>query len=263
MTTAPDGFTRVTTVEATGSTNADLTRLADSEPEAWPHLSVLSARHQFAGRGRSGREWVVEPYTALTASIVLRPSLAPADLSWLPQVVCLAVVRALGDLGARARAKWPNDVVLDDAGEELEGWERMRKVSGSLVEATPSGAIVVGIGVDVAPGSAPVPWAVSLQEAGVDATPDDVLAAIGRHLPGLVARLEEASGDAASSGLADEVAAVTATLGKDISAALPDGSTLLGRAESLNADGGLVVRLQDGTTREIVSGDVTTVRLTL
>lgn len=249
------------TVEETGSTNADLMTLAETDPESWPHLSVLSARHQSAGRGRSGRDWVVEPGTALTASIVLRPALPPTALSWLPQVVGLAVVRALRDLGAPARAKWPNDVVLDDAGEDLEGWGRSRKVCGSLVEVTASGAIVVGIGVDVAPGSAPVPWATSLQEAGVAATPDDVLAAIGGHLPGLVARLEQDGGDAAASGLAAEVADVTATLGKDISAALPDGTTLLGRAERLDDDGGLVVSLQAGGTRTIVSGDVTTVRL--
>ena len=47
------GFTRIVEVAATGSTNTDL--MAALTTEEWPHLGVLVARRQTAGRGRAGR----------------------------------------------------------------------------------------------------------------------------------------------------------------------------------------------------------------
>ncbi|MGO1173294.1 MAG: biotin--[acetyl-CoA-carboxylase] ligase [Actinomycetaceae bacterium] len=255
-------FSRVVEVDTTGSTNADLVALADSDPDEWPHLSVLVAHHQSAGRGRSGRTWVVAPGSALTASVVLRVDLPPVRTTWVPLVVALALKRALTDLGAPATTKWPNDVVLLGAGTEaVDGWGRARKVAGILVEVSPrTRALVVGVGVDVRAGSSPVEWSSNLEEIGLDVGPRDVLDALGRHLPGLVDRLVAAEGDAEGSGIADEIVDGSITIGKRVRVELPDGATVVGTAVRLDPTGGLVVQEDDGAERLLVTGDVTHMR---
>ncbi|MGC5629578.1 biotin--[acetyl-CoA-carboxylase] ligase [Georgenia sp. Z1344] len=255
-------FSRVVEVDSTGSTNADALALADTDPEAWPHLSVLAAHHQTDGRGRAGREWVTAEGSALTASIVLRVDLPPVRTTWVPVVVALAVRRALTDLGVPAATKWPNDVVLLGAGTDpVDGWGRARKVAGILVEVSPrTRALVVGIGVNLAPGSVPVEWGASLGDVGVVATPAQVLEAIGTHLPGLLDRLVAAGGDAEEAGLADEVAQGSITIGKSVRVTLPDGSEITGRAERLDPTGALVVVDDSGEEHVLVTGDVTHVR---
>ncbi len=100
-------------MEETGSTNADLARVAGSDPEAWPHLSALLARRQLAGRGRSGRTWTTDEHSALTFSIVLRPARPREQWGWIPLLAGAAVVQALreampaGDGGARPASAPP------------------------------------------------------------------------------------------------------------------------------------------------------------
>lgn len=154
-------FNRLVTVRTTGSTNSDL-RTALSGPDgrvdpatagAWPHLSVLRAQTQTAGRGRAGRTWTTPPGGALTASVVLRPLVPAARLDWLPLLAGLAVQRALAPrleaAGWRVRTKWPNDVVALPADApagaparprpvaDVPGWGRSRKVAGILCELVP------------------------------------------------------------------------------------------------------------------------------
>src|SRR5690606_21706275 len=71
----PDGpWTDLEVVEETGSTNADLAAAAE---DGAPAGLVRVAEHQYAGRGRSGREWVSPPRAGLTFSVLLRPGEEP------------------------------------------------------------------------------------------------------------------------------------------------------------------------------------------
>jgi BirA family biotin operon repressor/biotin-[acetyl-CoA-carboxylase] ligase len=95
----------------------------------------------------------------------------------------------------------------------------------------------------------PVPTATSLVLEGADPSElaDRALAAYLRELP--LALLEP-----------DPVARITevcATLGRQVSVELPDGSVVRGRADRLDAEGRLVV---DGVTGSLSAGDVTHVR---
>lgn len=97
-----------------------------------PHGTLVTAREQTGGRGRQGRAWTAPPGQALLCSLVVRE---PPRL--LPLTAGAAVAATVG---AQARVKWPNDVLVDG-----------RKVSGILVEARPQqGWAVVGIGINVA-----------------------------------------------------------------------------------------------------------------
>src|SRR5690625_735911 len=88
-------FARVSVVDQVESTSTMLREAAVAEPGGWPHLSVLVAEHQTAGRGRSGRSWSTPRGSALTASILVRPHVPRHRLAWLTLLTGLAVVRAL------------------------------------------------------------------------------------------------------------------------------------------------------------------------
>lgn len=269
-------FARVVRVAATGSTNTDLREAAAADPGAWPHLSVLVAEHQTAGRGRTGRAWQTPPGVALTASILLRPDAAPARVPLAPLVVGLAVQRALARLVDRpVGIKWPNDVVVRGAGPAIDDWGTDRKVAGVLVEALAvrpgeGAALVVGLGVNVAQTAEqlPVPWATSLalaaapaagagpsSAAGAIASPAAVLHAVGTELRRLIPAWR-----AGDPTLIDAVRAACVTLGRAVRVERPDGSTFTGVAEALADDGHLVVRTAAGERVDVVAGDVLHVR---
>ena len=284
--------TRLVTVEATGSTNDDLRRqlAPGGRPDAaaaerWPHGSALRALSQTAGRGRSGRDWVTPPGSALTVSFVLRPLVPAETLGWLPLLAGLAVrdalAPALEGLPWRARTKWPNDVVVepltDDnsrangaggsgGGEaEVPGWGRSRKISGILAELIPApggapGArppasreaapvIIVGIGVNTgqSPQELPVPWAASLRSLGAGSSRGDWLEP-GIVLETLAPRLLGLVEQWEAAGGDPERAPTAAgSLGDDLRGAC----ATLGRRVRVSAPGGDVVGTAVGIEPEL------------
>lgn len=259
---------RIDVVARTGSTNADLVAAVAADPDSWPHASVLVADQQDAGRGRAGRGWETAPGTSLTCSFVARPSLPTRSFGWLPLLAGLGTVTAVrATAGVPAVLKWPNDVLVP-ADTEVAGWGAARKVGGILTEVvpTPAGvtpAVVIGIGVNVAQRAdeLPVEHATSLALAGAQhVTREALLVALVTALDDVATRWRDAGGDAVASGLADEVAAVCATLGAPVRVELPGGAELVGIAERLDDDGGLVVVDAAGASHHVLAGDVRHVR---
>ena len=129
-----------------GSTNDLALAWANSGARDW---SLVLADEQTAGRGRAGRKWVTKPGSALAMSLVLRPTHGEqAHIPSFTALAALGLINALAKFELDAELKWPNDVLL--AG---------KKVAGVLVEADWQGqrldALVVGMGVNVFPGSVP------------------------------------------------------------------------------------------------------------
>ena len=142
-----------------GSTNTEL-MARGRRGEAAPTL--LAAARQTAGRGRLGRSWQAEPGDSLTFSLGLPLDLArvPGGASALSLAVGLSLAEALdAGLGTAlplgqanpVGLKWPNDL-----------WLAGRKLGGILIEASPAPGlpegqrwVVIGVGLNVRPGSAP------------------------------------------------------------------------------------------------------------
>lgn len=256
---APLPLGRVEVVDRVSSTSTELARAAAQDPAAWPDRSVLVADHQDAGRGRAGRTWTTPRGAALTVSVLLRPDPArvPAEaLGWVSLLGGLAAARALRDLGAPAVLKWPNDVLLPTGTDEPEvaGWGAYRKVAGVLADVVPGGAVVLGIGLNVAQRAEqlPVPSATSLALAGVAVSRADVLVA-------LLARWVEADAAwraAGGVGPVEDWSRLAVTLGRAVRVALPGGGELVGTAVALEPDGALRVTHAGGTTL-VRAGDVT------
>lgn len=255
---------RVVVVDRTASTSADVLAGLAARPDDWPDRSVLVTDHQDGGRGRRGRTWTTPARAALTFSTVLRPGAAvpPDRWGWLPLLVGLAVVEAVEEVaGLRAGVKWPNDVLVDTAGEDVPGWGTRRKVVGILGDLAPvpeGRAAVVGIGVNVDQGAEelPVPTATSLSLLGRAPDRTVLLAAIVRRLLAVDARWRAAAGDVRAAGLDARVAAVCSTLGEQVRVDLPGDRVLEGVARSLAADGSLEVVDGAGRVHPVHAGDV-------
>lgn len=249
---------RLEVVDRVASTSTELARLAAADPDAWPDRSVLVAEHQEAGRGRAGRTWTTPRGVALTVSVLLRPSPAqvPVErLGWVPLLGGLAAARALRDLGAPAVLKWPNDVLLPAGPGEpaVPGWGAFRKVAGVLADVVADGAVVLGIGLNVAQTAdqLPVPSATSLALAGVTATRADALIAV-------LARWVEADATwraAGGAGPVEDWSRLAVTLGRAVRVALPGGGEVVGTAVALEPDGALRVAHGGGETL-VRAGDV-------
>jgi BirA family biotin operon repressor/biotin-[acetyl-CoA-carboxylase] ligase len=248
---------RLQVVETTDSTNADVLTAAADDPAGWPHLSALVTTDQRAGRGRLDRTWTTPPGTALAVSVLVRVAGLPMHArGWIPLAAGAAMTRAvaaqLTGTGNSAGLKWPNDVLVDGG-----------KISGILAEVLPGNtdAVVIGAGVNTAMTrpDLPVSTAISFAALGLECDDDRLLADYLRALDEHLHALLSSHGDAAASGVLGEIEALCNTLGRDVSVALPDGSSLSGRAQRIDADGRLVVAT--GVDEVAVSaGDVVHVR---
>ncbi len=257
----------------TGSTNADVLALAR---EGAGEGLVLVADHQTAGRGRSGRTWTAPPGASLLCTILLRPHAPVAGL--VTTALAVAAARAVEDVaGVRVGLKWPNDLVVESPGDEVDGQPRTRKLAGILAEAEwPAGShiaagyrepaphervtVAAGIGLNVAWGD-DVPAeladvAVALDHVS-DARPtrDEVLEALLDHLDDTYGRL--VSGDVAS--VLGEWRDRSATLGRLVRVDLGTDD-VVGTAVDVTEGGHLVVETLEGEARTLAVGDVVHLR---
>ena len=129
-------------LDTTDSTQSEVQRLAAAGA---PEGTVVTARHQRAGRGRRARDWWDAPGQSLLASVLLRPRGPVATAPQLSLVGGLAVADALAAAAAvSARIRWPNDLLVDG-----------RKICGILAEASSDSGgglhhVILGIGVNLA-----------------------------------------------------------------------------------------------------------------
>lgn len=124
-------------VDSTNRLASDLAREGAAEGTA------VVAETQTAGRGRLGRTWTSPANVNLYLSVILRPDVAPAEVTSLSLVAAIAVAETVRETtGLRAGIKWPNDVLLGE-----------RKVAGILTEMDAEADrvrfLVLGIGVNL------------------------------------------------------------------------------------------------------------------
>jgi BirA family biotin operon repressor/biotin-[acetyl-CoA-carboxylase] ligase len=123
-----------------GSTNSEAMQAAASGAVEG---SVFLAEEQTTGRGRGRHSWTSPPSTGIYCSVLLRPTVAPADALLLSLIAGLAVTAAVKEVtGVEADLRWPNDLMIGD-----------KKFCGILTEmnaeVTRVRYAVVGIGINV------------------------------------------------------------------------------------------------------------------
>jgi len=219
-------------------------------------VEVLLAERQSGGRGRLGREWASPLAANLYLSLARAFDGGLARLGGLGLVAGVAAAEALRGLGYDAvHLKWPNDLVVVDAG--VAGG--LRKLGGLLVEgggehAGPVRAVIgLGLNVRMPPSTAATidqPWC-DLGQLAHPAPPSrNALAAA------LVAALVPALDVFDREGLAPFLprhAALDALLGHRVEVRAGAVSHA-GRAVGLAADGALRVEA-DGVERQFHAGE--------
>jgi BirA family transcriptional regulator, biotin operon repressor / biotin---[acetyl-CoA-carboxylase] ligase len=242
-------WTDLQVVAQTGSTNADLVASAQRGALAG---SVLIADYQSAGRGRLGRAWTAPPGSSIAMSALLRPAASPSRWTWLPLVVGLSVAEALRrTAGAWAVLKWPNDVLV--------GEQKLCGILAERVDTKDGPACVIGMGINVwlTAAELPVPTATSLAVLA-DTVPEIHVPARTELIVAVLDQLEQAyrrwESSADQSSLRATYLARCDTIGRTVRVVLADRE-LEGVAQSIDADGRLIVRTSSGT-EAIGAGDV-------
>jgi BirA family biotin operon repressor/biotin-[acetyl-CoA-carboxylase] ligase len=209
-----------------------------------PEGTAVIAGTQQSGRGRLGRSWL-SPRGGLATSIILRPAMPAVHL--LPAISALAVFRTIKGLGIAAGIKWPNDILIGG-----------RKVCGILIEHGLTGGIVsysiVGIGININfdtglyPEIAGLATSLSLQ-LGHELPVGQVALRVYTELEALYLQTVK------PAAIISQWAAGMDTIGRRVKVQ-SGNSAIEGVAESINGSGHLVLRLDDGSTQEILAGDV-------
>lgn len=235
---------RVQVFRETASTNDIVDDAGRGGAEAG--LAVF-AESQTRGRGRFSRRWESRPGCGLWFSALLRPGWRASEAGRLTIVAAVAVAEAIASTaGIQTAIKWPNDV-----------WVAGKKVAGILTElrcaANRICYAVVGIGINVShlpedfpPELRPTATSLAMQCERPPHRADLAAGVLDRLAEGCVAPFEDIRGRWIARCL---------TLGKSVE--LSTGNeTVRGLAESINADGALMLRPAHGKLMAIHHGEV-------
>ncbi len=237
---------RLVALETVGSTNDEAKRLARAGAEDG---TIVWAKAQTEGRGRSGRTWRSLPGN-LYASLVLRPECTPAEAGQLSFVAALGAGGALASLMpplVELKYKWPNDLLING-----------RKVGGILLETESTGRdrldwVVLGIGINVAnhPDDTETPATSLHAEGDTDITVEATLSAFARYFLNWVNRWLDDGFEPVRQAWRRDAKGI----GEPIRVRLPDRE-LHGTFVDIATDGALLLRTADGIVRPIAAGDV-------
>lgn len=229
------------------------TKLRGAAFDGAPEGTVMVADEQTAGKGRLGRGFYSPQRNGVYMSVLLRPQLPFDRIHFLTILTAVCVVEAIRTVaGLDTQIKWVNDILLDG-----------KKLCGILSEAAVVGEsgsldfVVVGIGVNV--GSTADFPALEGNVAGAlgDATGVALsrCALIAEILNNMERYYYPYVKTQDSSPFLPRYRDAVAFLGEEV--VVTQGNTAYpATATDLSANGGLIVRLEDGSLRELTSGEV-------
>ena len=235
--------------EETTSTNDVMARLARGGVKEGV---VIFAESQSKGRGRLGRRWISPARKGLWFSVLLRPDIAPQAATQLTIAAATALARAITlQTGIVPEIKWPNDLLI-----------RGKKMAGILTEMSAEldhlKEVILGIGIDVNQEANEMPAALrktatSIRiESGQMVDRAGLAVAILRELDRDYERIKRGEFEM----IAEQWQELCTTIDSQVSIRVGD-RVIRGRAESLDADGALLLRGPHGHLERITGGDVT------
>jgi BirA family transcriptional regulator, biotin operon repressor / biotin---[acetyl-CoA-carboxylase] ligase len=236
--------------EETTSTNDVMSRLARGGVKEGV---VIFAESQSKGRGRLGRRWISPARKGLWFSVLLRPAIQPQAATQLTIAAATALARAITlQTGIVPEIKWPNDILIGG-----------KKIAGILTEMSAEldhlNEVILGIGIDVNLEASEFPAAlrkiatsIRIESGGQVVDRAGLAVAILRELD----RDYECIKRGEFEVVAEQWQQHCTTIGSQVNIRVGD-RVIRGRAESLDADGALLLRGQHGHLERITGGDVT------
>lgn len=228
------------------STNDVAKKLAE---EGADEGTIIIAESQKKGKGRLGKKWI-SPYGGIWMTIILNPDIPPETAPHLTLVTGVAVAETLDkectlDVGI----KWPNDILIGD-----------KKVCGILTELSADmgnlNYVVIGVGIDLNVDVTGFPP--DLREGATSLKLElnrEIQGAelVQKFLENFETRYKQFTEDGFQEILKDW-RRYSKTIGNYVEIH-KKGRTVRGEAVGINHDGVLILELDDGTLRKVISGE--------
>ena len=213
--------------------------------------ALITAEHQTGGRGRRGRAFSSPAGTGVYITLAIPADAAISDAVSSTTRAATAAAAALEELTGRdIRIKWVNDLFLEG-----------KKISGILTEAVSdfetgmTQTLIIGIGIN-------------LKSEGLPEELRDIAGAIDDEnltrceIIGKVAgAILDMVSDLKYKSYIEEYKTRSLVLGREVTFSGGGFEAMTGKAIDIDGDGGLVVKLPDGTEKILRSGEIT-LRLT-
>ena len=226
------------------STNEKANELAANVEEG----TVIIAEKQKEGIGRFGRGWI-SPKGGVYVSVILKPKISPINASKMTLIAGIAVANVIRKLGLDAKLKWPNDILIQG-----------KKVAGILTSISTKedkmDYIIVGIGINANIDLSTFPKelqrsATSLKEelkkeVLTEKIIEDVLYEIEINY--------ETFKEGNFTYLLNEWKRLSNTIGKKVKIKMRT-EIIEGEAVGVNKDGALMLKLEDGSLKNIIAGE--------
>ena len=222
------------------STNSEAKRLlADGKKE--PFLVIADS--QSAGRGRFGRDFFSPSKTGVYMTLVVSPKIQTNAPVTITAAAAVAVSRAIKKLtGKNVQIKWVNDIFLNE-----------KKVCGILTEAVAdieSGTfknIIIGIGINLTTEDFPPELSQIAGSVGC-VNRVELISEVRSELLGFVENISD-------NGFIKEYRDLSCVIGEDI-VFYKDNEKFIGHASDIDDSGGLIVKLAEGRTEILRSGEI-------
>ena len=234
-------------LDSVDSTNDYLKKLGN---EGCENGTVVAAREQTKGKGRLGRTWQSKKDDGIAFSVLLRPNVAPSEVSAITPLAGLAVCKAIREYTKLdCVIKWPNDIIIG-----------RKKLVGILTEMSAEfdavEYVITGIGINVDHTSFPEEIAFKatslLLETGRHIDKNEFLACVLEHLENEFVKNNLELTPTALSEYTD----LCATVGRSVT--FQRGTRRIsGMAVGVSEHGELKVMMSDGTISLVNSGEVT------
>ncbi|MTK63931.1 MAG: biotin--[acetyl-CoA-carboxylase] ligase [Methanobacterium sp.] len=211
--------------------------------------SVVVAEIQNKGKGRRGKTWISPP-GGIWMSIILRPEIPPHRASQLTLVTGVVVAKTIKEeLNIDVGIKWPNDILIGK-----------KKVCGILTEVNATmdkvNYLVVGIGIDM---NVDVPMLPSDLQKGATSLKNELDTEINGALlvQKFLLNFENIYNDFKDDKfpeILNEWRAMSSTIGTSVEVRTR-GKRVQGYAVGINKEGILILEMEDGSLRKMISGE--------
>ena len=237
--------------ESVGSTNNIAYELAEKGEEEG---TIVIANEQTKGKGRLGRKWISPSEGGIYLSCIFRPDISPNEVSKITLVAAVSAAKAIRKFTSlEAFIKWPNDILISD-----------KKTGGILTELKAEidrvNFVVLGMGINVNTSKNILPegaTSVKLEsKAKNDFSRVDLVKLLIKELEEEYIKFKNGK----FSSIREELKSLSCTLGREVSVSTSLEGKIKGKAIDINEAGALIVKLENGSRKTFLSGDVTLVR---
>lgn len=236
-------------LEQVDSTNLYAKRIAE---KGFSDGTVILANEQLKGKGRLGRSWTSPKDKGIWMTIMLKPNINPAQAAKVTLLTACAVNKAIEDnCDIKSKIKWPNDIICN--GKKLCGI--LTEMNAELDEIH---YLIVGIGINVNLDIEEFPeelhsTATSIKiEKGIDVSRKELVKSILNNFEVYYKTFLKTG---SISQFISEYREKSAVIGRDVNI-ISSTVKFKGRVLDISEEGQLLVQLEDGSIKEVISGEV-------